>query len=261
MNDPQVVALIYSIEHDSTVKYDDGLPIEREEPGFSIKVEDKWVRFEFKTHYGAEDAALKAIGPYIHSWELGAALDGQPGQFGLRFQKSEIVDRNPQQPTTGGFHLSAHAILPALTSQVTLRVTNPKPYPLPPSGVTLNADDPDVLTMYHRYQGYLENREPLPSMASFCLSMLERYLCTGRKKAATKYAIDFKVLDDVGYLAANKGGPETARKAQRAGTGNPLTSEETRFLTQAVREMIRRVAEVAHDPHQRRPQITKADLR
>ena len=100
---------------------------------------------------------------------------------------------------------------------------------MPPSGVTLNADDPDVLTMFHRYQGYLENREPLPAMAYFCLSMLERYLCAGRKKAATKYAIDFEVLREVGNLAANKGGPETARKAQRAWIGSPLTSEETRF--------------------------------
>ena len=114
MNDPHVVALTYSIEHDSTVNYDDGLPTEREEPGFRIKVENKRVRLEFKTHYSTDDAALKVISPYIRSWELEAALDGRPGQFGLKFQRSEIVDRNPQQPTPGGFHLSAHAILPAL---------------------------------------------------------------------------------------------------------------------------------------------------
>ena len=36
MNDPHVVALVYSIEHDSSVKYDDALTIEREDPGFSI---------------------------------------------------------------------------------------------------------------------------------------------------------------------------------------------------------------------------------
>ena len=261
MNDPHVAALIYSIKHDRTVKYDDAPPIKREEPEFSIKVEDKRVRLEFKTDYATEDAALKAIGPYIRTWELEAALAGRPGQFELMFERAEVVDRNPPPPTPGVLHLSAHAILPALTSQVTLLVTNPKPYPPPPSGVTLDADDPDVLTMFHRYQGYLEDREPLPSMAFFCLSMLEKYLCRGRPKAAAKYGIDLEVLKDVGNLTANKGGPAAARKAQKEGIGNPLTMEEIRFLTQAVKAMIRRVAEVAHDPDQSRPQITKADLR
>ena len=44
------------------------------------------------------------------------------------------------------------------------------------------------------------------SMAYFCLTMLEGYLCKGRKRAADTYAVDYKVLAKVGDLTANKGG-------------------------------------------------------
>lgn len=40
MNDPHVVALKYSIEHDGTVKYDDAQPITCERPEFSINIAD-----------------------------------------------------------------------------------------------------------------------------------------------------------------------------------------------------------------------------
>ena len=264
MNDPHVVALIYSIEHDNTVRYDDALPIEKKDPEFSINAKDKRVRLELKTHYATEDAALKAIGPYIRSWELEAALEGRPGQFGLRFQRSEIIDRNPSPPTPGKINVNAFPITFRfdVPNTVSVTKTSPKPYPSPPpSELKLDPDDPDVLTMFHRYQGYLEHREKLPAMAYFCLTILEKYLCRGRPKAAAKYGIDLEVLKEVGNLTANKGGPAAARKAQKEGIGNPLTMEEIRFLTQAVKAMIRRVAEVAHDPDQSRPQITKADLR
>ena len=86
MNDPHVVALNYSILHDGTVKYDDAPPIEYDGPEFSVRVADEKVRLELKTHYATEDAALQAVDRYIRSWELGAALDGRPGQFKLLFK-------------------------------------------------------------------------------------------------------------------------------------------------------------------------------
>ena len=116
MNDPHVVALLYSIEHDSTVKYDEALPIEHEEDTFRIKISDKQVRIELREHYATADATLTAVGPYIRSWELGAALDERPGQFRLKFQRSEIIDRNQPPADPREARLSA---LP-LTAQTTL---------------------------------------------------------------------------------------------------------------------------------------------
>ena len=88
--------------------------------------------------------------------------------------------------------------------------------------------------MYDRYKGYLENKEKLPAMAYFCLTMLGKYWCMGRPKAAAKYTIDLEVLKDVENLTANRGGPAAARKAQRTGIGNPLKMEETRLFNSTV---------------------------
>ena len=78
-----------------------------------------------------------------------------------------------------------------------------------------------------------------------------------REPAASHYGVDEAVLDALGKLSSTNGGVG-ATKAQ----GMPLeyTSEETRFLEEAVKAIIRRSAEVAHDPNARRPLITMSNL-
>ena len=259
MNDPHVVALNYIIEHDSTVKYDDARLIECERREFNIRVADEQVRLELKNHYATEGTALQAVDHYIRSWELGAALDGRPGQFKLLFKSAEVVDRDPPPPTPGRVNASPITFRFEVPNTVTVTKTSPKQYPPPPSELTLNPDDPDVLTMFHRYQGYLEQREKLTDMANFCLTMLEKDFTRNRRpKAARKYAIARRVLNAVGYLADKKGGRAGARKAE--GIDNDLTSQEIHFLESATKAMIRRVAEVALHPEQHHPQITMSDL-
>ena len=262
MNDPHVVALNYSIKHDSSVDYSKALPLDHEDETFRIKIEDKQVHLELKEHYPTEEAARQAVDRYIRSWELKAALSGQPGQFELTFRGAHIVDRNPPPPTqslTPGVHQIA-ATFTSLggTVQVSVTTISPKPYPSPPSGLILDPYDSDVLTMFDRFTRYLQNRESLTSMAYFCLTMLEKYLCKDRKAAAAEYGIDKEILSKIGDLTANKGGREGARKA--SGIANDLTRQESRFLEAAVKAIILRVAEVAHDPDQNTPTITLSDL-
>ena len=71
-----------------------------------------------------------------------------------------------------------------VNANATLTAPQPKPYPQPPTGLTLDPDDPDVLTIYERFRGYLQDREPLTGMAYFCLSMLEKHLSDSRNAAA-----------------------------------------------------------------------------
>ena len=262
MNDPHVVALNYSIKHDSSVDYSKALPLDHEDETFRIKIEDKQVRLELKEHYPTEEAARQAVDRYISSWELNAALSGQPGQFKLTFQGADIVDWNPTPPTPsrrpGVVPIAVTATAGAPTVRLSLSTISPKPYPPPPSGLTLNPDDPNVSTLYNRFIGYLQNREPLTSMANFCLTVLETSLSKGRRAAAAEYGIDKEVLRKIGNLTANKGGREGARKA--SGIGNDLTRQESRFLVEAVKAIILRVAKVAHDPEQNTPKITLSDL-
>ena len=93
-------------------------------------------------------------------------------------------------------------------------------------------------------------------MAFFCLTVLENS-AGGRKAAARKYQIAKKVLEKIGYLCSEKGGSE-ARKA--GGVTKELTQEERRFLNQAIKKIIRRVAERTCSPTAELDKISLSDL-
>ena len=249
MNDPHVVALIYDIEHGASVDYEEAEPFIREEPAFRLEVKDKKARFELKDHYAEEAAARGSIKEYIRVWEFDACLNNGSDSFRLRFDKAEIKDRNP---TPGQVSLYASSMFSDLVSSVTLtrQLTT---YPLPPSGLAI---DPDVQTMHDRYMNYRRGLEPLSGMAFFCLTVLENS-AGGRKAAARKYQIEKKVLEKIGYLCSEKGGSE-ARKA--GGVTKELTQEERRFLNQAIKKIIRRVAERTCSPTAELDKIALFDL-
>ncbi len=259
MNDPHVDALLFRIEHGPGVRYsDDAPPIKHEEPAFRVTLKDRTVRFELKEHYATKGEALEKVGPYVRNWEMDAGLNGRPGNFRLEFQEAEVIDRSPPPPTPGTFNFAATFTSPTPTLRASLSVVSPS-YPPPPSGPTLDADDPDVATMYARLSGYYEGRELLPGMASFCLTVLEwRFTKNRRRNVAKVFRIEKAVLDKIGELTATKGGAASARKA--AGVGTELSSQESRFLEEAVKTLIRRAAEVAQDPSAALPTITLCDL-
>ena len=259
MNDPRVVALHYCIEHESSVDYSNAEPVDHEEEGFRIRIEERLVCFEMKDDQPTVDSALEVVNSYISNWELDDALTSKPDEFKLRFVRPEIVDR---KPTPGEHEVSADPVFWEFTTSAT--VTKRRPYPKPPVGVSLKRND-DVLLMLSRYEDLCKKRDKLPAVAQFCLTMLEK-LAGGRQKAAKKFAIGKKVLDKVGELG-EKGGPAMARTAKHLDKvgelgekGGPamartdkridekFTPGETRFLECAVKVFIRRVAEEAQSP-------------
>ena len=259
MNDPHVVALIYRIHHGDTIDYSKAESLERDEPGFRLTVEDKDVRFEFKEHFSTEEQAREAIGNYIRIWGFDATLQyGSPDSFRLEFVKAEIIDRNP---SLGHDRVTARIGIQG-TGSAKLTVSVRK-YPSPPSDIALS---PEAETMYQRYMGYRQQREPLPGMAYFCLSMLEdpptagprnRPIRDKRSDAAERFGIDKSVLDRIGRLSSTRGGAD-ARK--REGTGQPLSSGEQKFLDRAVKAIIRRVAEREHTRNGNLPVLSLSDF-
>jgi len=77
-------------------------------------------------------------------------------------------------------------------------------------------------------------------MAYFCLTVVEGE--SGRKMAARRCNIEFKILDNVGRLSTNKGHKRAARKARAS--YEPLSETEERWLEAAVLRMIAQAAEV-----------------
>ena len=261
MNDPHVVALHYRVNHGPTIDYSEAETLDREESGFRLSVEDRKVKFELKEHFATEEQAKEALTKYIREWEFDATLKyGNSDSFRLVFEKAEIIDRNP---TPGEVRISARLEVTAAMGSATL-TTVVREYPSPPSDIVLN---PDAETMHQRYLGYRGKHELLPSVAYFCLSMLEdppaqqsserRKLSSKRKVAAEKFGIDELVLNEIGHLSTLRGEGE-ARK--RGGTTQPLTPKERHFLDRALKAIIRRVAERAHTPGGDLPKISWSDL-
>ncbi len=262
MNDQHVEALIYRIEHDDSVDYSHAIPASWDEGGFRVSVGDLQVRFDFQEHHATVEEAEKAIAEYIRAWEFRAQLEHGPEGFSLRFARPVVVDRNPH-PTVGNtIQASAvfrggRAIMGATVSVTAI----PDSYPNPPEGVV---PSPDAESMHRRYMGYRLNREPLPSMAYFCLSVLEgtqersrRRVSPKRKAAAQRLNVDENVLAEIGHLSSASGGAE-ARK--REGIDKPLGSLERRFLEAAIKRLILRVAERSATPEGDLEQIQLSDL-
>ena len=250
MNDPQVVALIYHIEHGDSVNYKDAKSFFHDEPEFQVKIKNKEVCFEFKRDYDTEAEARESIDEYIRVWELDAGLRHGPDFFKLKFDRAKIEDRNP---TPGVIEVAGTITSGPVIMSATLTIAPPE-YPSPPSGLSI---DTDVQMMYDRYMNYRRNRESLVSMAYFCLTILE-YRSKTRRAAAQYYKIGSRVLNKIGEISSKKGGRLEARK--RDGVKYDLTAQEHRFLEEAVKKMIYRAAEKANDPAKSLSQITLSDL-
>ena len=268
MNDPKVVALLYTVEPVKAGRYDKAGRLRYSgSPEFDLTVEDKIARFEFRKFYAYASEAHEAIEPFIQHWEFQAAMRVGSDGFRLRFKEAEIEDRNPSppEPRKEGFGASAvpcvlnvggSAVLPGVTGSGGVAFVSPH-YPPPPRGGSVDLEDPCVVKMKSRYEKYRLGRTTLPDAVNICLTSLEEKY-KGRSSAAKAIGVNEKILGKIGDLGANKGGMEEARKA--IGTDKEFTDQERRFLKEALKKIIIRTAQVAADDSQRLPQITMADL-
>lgn len=95
MNRPQVVALIYDVEHGLGVGYKSTAHLVREEEKFLITIKNKEARFQLKEHHATEGSARRVVEPYVHRWEFSAGLTRGPRTFRLKYRKAEIRDLDP----------------------------------------------------------------------------------------------------------------------------------------------------------------------
>ncbi len=106
----------------------------------------------------------------------------------------------------------------------------------------------DIDNMYHRYLGYRAGKEPLSTMAYFCLTVLESMVGRARKRtekrqiAAEKFSVAVDVLNRVGDLSSEAGGP-AARK--QVDIDQHYAPDNEKFLRAAIQHMIFRAVKVA----------------
>ena len=249
MNDPHVEALHYRLKHSEGVDYAKAKPLEHQEPGFSIRIDNGRADIAMKSHYATAQAARDEVEPFLRAWELSAALKSGPGEIQFDYENASIVDRKP----TPGAALQAEAAMIVVSGMQANAIVGRGKYPDPPAGLLCDAT---VDLMFDRFCRYRTGRTTLADAAYFCLTVLEMN-AGGRAAAAQRFSVAATVLGTLGRLAGSKGGKE-ARKGP--GAQSDFSAAERTWLEEAIKLLIRRAAEVAHDPVVSRSQITMAEL-
>jgi hypothetical protein len=243
MNDPFVEELYYSLKLSDDISYDNP-PILIEDFGiFKLTLANDNVVIQMKSDCSTEDQARKLVEPHLRAWELDNFLKMGKMELWFEFVNSKIVDRNPlpsDSPIILNVHNAEHLLF---SDEITIHVTR-KNYPLPPHNILCS---PDVDSLVKRYEGFLKGKEPLLSMAYFCLSLIESK-ATGRKNAAHKYNIDLKVLNLMGKLTSECGDMKEARKLNKTSTLHKLTEPEQTWVRETIKIFIRRIAEYEFNP-------------
>ena len=261
MRDPHVEELRYRVETAANVAYRNPPPIEVDEEEFSGRLEDGIFTCHMKLHYSSVGAAGGVVDQYLRAWEIDADLTLGRGEIRFIYEDTKVIDRNPPPPDAPKV-LQVEAVDKIAVSDtgVTLHVTRVK-YPDPPRIFRIS---PDVETLWCRYQSYLDGKEPLLSMAYFCLTVLEirggpdpNLKGWERRLAASKmFNIDMAILNKLGALASERGDIANARKAQI--TAIPLSEKERAWIEATIKHLIRRLGE--HGSGKMLPLITMADL-
>lgn len=260
MRDPHLVSLRYRLLSPPNVSYRDPplLDFGNEFGHFTLAAEE--LRWEPAEHFASKEAGRTAVEPFLRAWEL--ELDLRGGYRDVRFEyvEGELRDRNPPGPGESQTILASAGEL-ILTGEAAELLVTRVAYPSPPERLRVT---PDVDVMAYRYRQFREGREPLTSMAQFCLTVLEvaglreTVTQTGKRQAAgTRFNVEFAVLRKLGELC-EQGDATQARKAKPNEPWRPLTASENRWIEECVKALIRQAGEGVTAPPPTR--VTLASL-
>jgi hypothetical protein len=235
----RVDKLRYRIEPGSGADYEGAKPITLDLPECNITLDRDVAIITMTAGFDSFDLAKDAVEPYLRSWEVHAGLKQGSPVLTFKYDGGEGTD------TTG------KKVYNVVSYADTLRILMPtrREYPHPPRSF---AATEEVQQMWNRYCGWLHGREPLDSMAYFCLTVVEKRF-GGRSEAARKLNMSKKVVERIGCLTSRLGD-------RKATTLRPHTTAEQAWLVEAVRVLILRLGEyeTGRSP---RTKITMSGLR
>jgi hypothetical protein len=236
-----VMALYFKVVVPERYKYDKPPPVQFDTAVAMFRLEDGELRITPKTDYSTAPEAMAAVQPTLDGWEILADLQYSADEFKLKYDRSDYGYRLP--PGAGNIVVGpGHLIAEGTMVTATVTVTPPvrRAYPDPPIGFVLT---PDARTMHDRVLGSLAGRELLPSSAYFCLTVIESLVPSPKRRAAAArlLAVDIAVLDKLGELSSEHGGP----MGRKAAATKPLTQLQTEWLNAVLRKLILRVGQQA----------------
>lgn len=247
MGNRRVESLTYQLETDDTVSFDAD-PIEYDTDAFSLRLEEDELTVDLREHFSSVEEARECVDPFLEAWEVKYGTHFRQREIGFSYEGAQVVHEGAW---TEKFSMRISELGVDLSSDITYHIERPE-YPDPPEKFRLS---PDARTLWNRYEGYEQGREPLFSMGYACLEFLEGR-AGGREEAERKYNIEYEVLDDLGRLSSTRGSPDVARKP--SGSQGEATPEERKWIEEAIRKIVRQVgvSDAGHDPET----LTKGDL-
>lgn len=253
MPDFHVVSLTYSMMTSDKLDFDNPPPLDFNTNESTFHLADAKLTCRMKVHFSTTEEARAAVEPVLRAWEVEADL--RVGIRALRFdlESADVVNRTlgPAGVARGHAHVTGVSGLGAVGTMSPKVTLWSYPMPSPDFRVT-----PNVSTLYYRYQGFREGREPLQAMAYFCLTVL-RVFSGGQSKAAAAYKIHNSVLGKLGELSSARGDSTTARKMSKAPM-RALSGGEIVWIEEAIKQIIRRMGD--QRPVTALPLITMKDL-
>jgi hypothetical protein len=236
MNDKQVVELYYKLKTIESVNFKSPPPIEDETDSFNYSLNNGKLTIKFKQPCSSVEEAKNLIDDFLRSWEIDDALRNGGRRFKFELYDAKIIDPNNPNATI----IYTQGINFTLGGSGELNFIYPC-YPNPPNLFKIS---PDVITLWQRYEEYLNNHEPLQSMANACRTFI--ISLTGNKKAAeNKFSIDIGVLRKLGELTAeSRGNKKNVRKFKSGVSPRPLSPIEIEWIKAALMAIIRRVGEI-----------------
>jgi hypothetical protein len=253
MSDLHVVALIYRLQLSDHVSYAEPTPLVFENEAARFRLEKDQLRCEMKLHVATLEEARAFVDPVLRNWEMEVELARGRGELRFTYENAEIIDRTPAIPGVirGHVIVTLQDALLVSTGNVTCHITR-KNYPEPPVGFCLTPDAESILL---RFRGYQDGREPVLSMAYFCLTVVLS-AGGGLSNAAKAFGIAQSVLRKLGDLTSNRRDRGIARKAHA--TSQPLTDAEHRWIVATIKQLILRLCDSPRCYE--RKQLTMADL-
>lgn len=209
---------------------------------FTIQLDKDVLLCEFLSHFASISEARGLVEPYLRRWEMYAAIKHGYKSFCFIYHDADVVEIDPVLCACAyGININEYIGLSLSATVRSLEVQVEYPTPCPGTFTFT----PDVETLWFRYNLYLDGKEPLQSMAYFCLSYLE-FLAGTRSKAVELFQIDRVVLNHLGELTSEKGDRKTARKG-KANSFEPLTIFEVKWIEKCIRALISRLGEMGSE--------------
>lgn len=240
MRDPHVQAMHYEVSSGEAISYRNPEPVSFSNHLGTFDISNGKLRIVPTEHFPDEDDARRAVDPFLRAWEIEADLTSNIGMIRFKFDRVDVIDRNPPPPGSPQVIEIKGISSVSFVGSASLHLTCSK-YPQPPA--TFRAT-PEVQHAYRRWLGYRSGKEPLQSMAYFVLTLLES-AAGSRQDAARSFQIDLPVLATIGRLSSTKGDESTARKAGPGNQFQELSGSEKQWLEEAVRRAIHRLGEHA----------------